>query len=76
MFSIGRRIIRVTFRDQASQAVVSAVRMPLQHLPDTFGAGTELKMAGGHYVVVSAQPPTKDKAADLGRLEILVRRQV
>ena len=68
MFSFGRKIIKVTFRDHASGAIISAVRMPLVDLPDTFGAGSELKMAGGRYVVVGAVPPSKAEAADTGQL--------
>lgn len=75
MFSFGRKLIKVTFRDE-SQAVVSAVRMPLERLPDTFPPGTELNMAGGRYVVVSAQPDTKAKATDVGQLDVVVRKRV
>jgi hypothetical protein len=47
--------------------------MPSERLPDTFGAGTELKMAGGHYVVVRAQPDTRAAALDTGQVEVIVR---
>jgi len=49
--------------------------MPIERLPDTFGAGTELKMAGASYVVVAAQPDTKAKALDIGQIEVLVRKR-
>jgi hypothetical protein len=75
MFSFGRKLVKVTFRDEASRAIVSAVRMPIERLPDTFGAGTELKMAGGHYVVVRAQPDTKAGALDAGQVEVIVRQR-
>jgi len=75
MFTFGRKLIKVTFRDQASRAVISAVRMPLERLPETFDMGSELKMAGARYTIVSAEPPTKTKAADVGRLDVLVRKR-
>jgi hypothetical protein len=76
MFSFGRNRIKVTFRDQASQTVVSSVRMPAERIPETFGAGSELKMAGGHYIVVSSKPATKGEAVDSGHLEVIVRKHV
>jgi hypothetical protein len=75
MFSFGRQLIKVTFRDVASRAVISAVRMPVERLPEGFGPGSELKMAGAVYVVVSAQPDTRVKAVDIGTLEIIVRKR-
>jgi len=75
MFTFGRKLIKVTFRDQASRAVISAVRMPIERLPETFDAGSELKMTGGHYTIVSADPATKIKAVDVGRLEVTVRKR-
>jgi hypothetical protein len=74
MLFFGRRLIKVTFRDQASRAIISAVRMPLERIPETFGAGSELKMAGSDYIVVSAQPATKEKATDTGQLDFIVRK--
>jgi hypothetical protein len=75
MFSFGRKLIKVTFLDE-SRAVVSEVRMPIERLPDTFASGTELNMAGGRYVVVSAEPQTKAQATDIGRLEVVVRKRI
>jgi len=75
VFSFGRKLIKVTFREQGTGIVISAVRMPIERLPDTFGAGTELKMAGASYVVVAAQPDTKAKALDIGQIEVLVRKR-
>jgi|GEM_PF-3193291 len=75
MFSFGRKLIKVTFREQGTRTIISAVRMPSERLPDSFGPGTELKMAGANYLVVAAQPDTKAKALDSGQVEVLVRRR-
>lgn len=76
MFNFGRRIIRVTFVDDASGAIISSSRMPLERLPEQFGVHTELKMAGEAYIVLKAEPPTKSDFARTNQLKVLLRKRV
>jgi hypothetical protein len=76
MFNFGRRIISVTFYDQATGTIVSSSRMPLERLPETFAVDTELKMAGASYVVVSAVPPTKAEFSAGKQLKVVLRKRV
>jgi hypothetical protein len=74
MFHFGQRIIRVTFVDQPSGAVISTVRMPLERLPEAFAIDTRLAMAGESYLVVRAEPPTKPQFAATKQLTVFVRK--
>lgn len=76
MFNFGRRIVRVTFFEQASGAIISSSRMPLERLPETFGVDTELKMAGASYVVVRAEPPTKAEFSASNELKVIVKKRL
>jgi hypothetical protein len=73
MFNFGRRIIRVTFINDVSRAIISTVRMPLERLPTSFAADQALKMAGKTYVVLRADPPTKAEFAGSKDLKVFVR---
>ena len=75
MFNFGRRIVTVTFVDQASGQTISSSRMPVDRLPDTFAGETELKMAGANYFVVSAEPSTKAEFSATNRLKVLLRKR-
>ena len=75
MFNFGRRIVKVTFFDQASGTIISSSRMPLERLPETFEVDTQLEMAGDSYIVVRAEPPTKAEFSSTNELKVIVRRR-
>ena len=75
MFNFGRRIVRVTFVDRTSGAVISQVRMPVGRLPETFTKDTVLKMAGDTYVVSRAEPPTKVEFSASNQLKVFVLKR-
>jgi hypothetical protein len=75
MFNFGRRVISVTFFDQASGAIISSARMPIERLPATFAVNLELKMAGATYVVVSAEPSTKAEFYASKQLKVVLRKR-
>jgi hypothetical protein len=75
MLNIGRRIISVTFVEQASGTIISPVRQPLERLPATFAPDQELKMAGKTYIALTVRPPTKAEFADTKALKVLLRER-
>lgn len=74
MFGFARRYIAVTFVDDASGRLVSSAKMPFERLPDTFVADTEMSMAGVRYVVVRADPSTKEEFKRTRQLKVSLRR--
>jgi hypothetical protein len=75
MFGFARRYIPVTFVDEASGKIISSVKMPLERLPETFVADTELNLAGARYVVVRAEPNTKEEFKRTRQLKVALRKQ-
>jgi hypothetical protein len=76
MFNYRRKIVSVTFFDQATRTIISSSRMPLERLPETFAVDTELKMNDAAYVVVSATPRTKEEFAKTKELKVVLRKRV
>lgn len=74
MFGFARRYIAVTFVDDASGRLVSSVKMPFERLPEAFVADTEMSMAGVRYVVVRADPSTKEEFRRTRQLKVSLRR--
>jgi hypothetical protein len=74
MFGFARRYIAVTFVDDASGALVSSMKMPFDRLPDAFVADTEMNMAGVRYVVVRAEPSTKEEFKRTRQLKVSLRK--
>lgn len=68
-----KKPITVTFKEEGSGRVVATWRVPLDKLPERFLPDTRLNMGGGHYVVVSAQPPTRNQAAESRQLTVVIR---
>jgi hypothetical protein len=75
MFGFTRRIIMVAFVDGATGRIISSSKMPLERLPDTFAIDTELNMDGARYVVVRAEPPTKDEFRRNRYLKVTLRKR-
>lgn len=76
MFNFGRRIVQVTFFDQASGGIISSARMPVERLPESFAIDTELKMDGASYSVVRAEPPTKPEFSATKQLKVVLRKRI
>jgi hypothetical protein len=75
MFGFTRRIIMVTFVDDETRAIISSSKMPLERLPETFGIDTELNMDGARYLVVRAEPRTKDEFRKNRHLKVILKKQ-
>ena len=73
MLNFGLRIVTVTFLDEATGAVISSSRMPLDRLPERFGNDLELKMNGALYKVVRADPPTWERTSGIKQLKVVLR---
>jgi hypothetical protein len=74
VFGFARRYIPVTFVDDASGKIISSVKMPLERLPETFVADSEMNMGGVRYVVVRAEPNTKEEFKRTRQLKVSLRR--
>lgn len=74
MFSFLKKTVSVTFVDHASGRTLASSEMPIERLPDTFAINTDLDIAGQPYVVVRAEPQTKEVFAKTKRLAVTLRR--
>lgn len=69
-----KKKISVTFVDHASGEPFVRSEMPIEQLPDTFALHTDLDIAGQKYVVVGAEPPTKEAFAKTRRLRVTLQK--
>lgn len=67
-------MIRVSFIDADSQAVVGEVNLEPEQLPESFSHNTMLEMAGTDWHVVRAEPMTRVEYIASGRLRLFVRK--
>lgn len=70
MFSFLKKTVTVSFVDHNTGTTFASSEVPLDQLPETFAINTELDIKQDHYVVVSAEPQTKQDFAKSKKLSI------
>jgi hypothetical protein len=66
--------ITVRFFEEGQPTPFVESDIPLDRLPETFEAHTDLDISGTQYVVVRAEPETKAAFSQMNRLDITVRK--
>lgn len=67
-------LVDVTFLDADGEREIVRASLPPPSLPERLLSPRRLELQGASYVVVSSSPSTRALAADLGRIEVRLRR--
>jgi hypothetical protein len=74
MFGPFKKTVSVNFVDDSTGQTIARSEMPLEQLPDTFALQTDLDIAGQSYIVMRAEPQTKDRFAKTKCLTVTLRK--